>query len=309
MIKMELIFLGTSAAIPSKKRNHSAIALKAFGEVFLFDCGEGTQRQMAKAKVSPMKIEKIFISHLHGDHLLGLPGMIQTMAFRGREEPLHIFGPQGLRGMVKVALKLGYFSMNFDVYVHEIGAGKIIEKEEYVISCAETEHTVPNLSYCFEEKKRPRFLRDKAIRLGLKPGPAFGKLHRGIPVRLGNRIIRPEEVLGKPRKGIKITYSGDTRPSQELVKLARDSHILIHEATFEAGKEDKALETGHSTASEAAEVAKRSNVKNLILTHLSTRYKRSDIIERAAREIFGDTIVAHDLMSVEVRKYATKDDS
>jgi len=153
------------------------------------------------------------------------------------------------------------------------------------------------------------FLRDKAIKLGLKPGPAFGKLHRGIPVRLGDKIIKPEEVLGKPRKGIKITYSGDTRPSQNLVKLARDSHILIHEATFEAGKEDKAMETGHSTASEAAEIAKKSNVKNLILTHLSTRYKRSDIIEMAAREIFKDSIVAHDLMSVEVRKYATKHDN
>jgi len=306
---MELTFLGTSAAIPSKKRNHTAIALKAFGEVFLFDCGEGTQRQMAKAKVSPMKIKKIFISHLHGDHILGLPGMIQTLAFRGRTEPLHIFGPPGTKKMLEAAIKLGYFSLNFDIYVHEIGAGKIIEKEEYLITCAETEHTVPNLAYCFEEKKKPRFLRDKAIELGLKPGPAFGKLHRGIPIRLGDKIIKPEQVLGKPRKGIKITYSGDTRPSQKLVELAKESHILIHEATFEAGKEDKASETGHSTASEAAKIAKKSNVKKLILTHLSTRYKRSDIIEKAAMKIFKDTMVAHDLMTIEVRKYANKNNN
>ncbi|HHW04957.1 MAG TPA: ribonuclease Z [Methanothermobacter sp.] len=305
---MELTFLGTSAAIPSKKRNHTSIALKAFGEIFLFDCGEGTQRQMARAKVSPMKIKNIFISHLHGDHILGLPGMIQTLAFRGRTEPLHIFGPPGTKEVLEAAIKLGYFSMNFDIYVHEIGAGKIMEKEDYRITCVETEHTIPNLAYCFEEKKKPRFLRDKAIKLGLKPGPAFGKLHRGVPVRLGDKIIRPEQVLGKPRKGIKITYSGDTRPSKNLVRLAKNSHILIHEATFEAGKEDKALETGHSTASEAAKIAKESNVGSLILTHLSTRYKRSDVIEKAAREIFKDTKVAYDLMSIEVREYASKND-
>jgi ribonuclease Z len=298
---MELIFLGTSSAVPSKERNHSAIALKAFGEILLFDCGEGTQRQMAQVKLSPMKINKIFISHLHGDHILGIPGMIQSMGFRGRNEPLHIYGPPGISSITEASLSLGYFSLDFEIHSHEIKEGIIIDEEEYKIECAKTQHNVPNFSYAIYEKKKPRFLKEKALELGIKPGPDFGKLHQGISVQVEEKIITAEQVLGAERKGLKIVYSGDSRPCEAMVKLAKDADLLIHESTFEADYGDKAIETGHSTAAEAAQIAKDAQVKELILTHLSTRYRKSNSIKNAAKTIFQNTKVAHDLMTVEVK--------
>lgn len=298
---MELIFLGTSSAVPSKDRNHSAIALKAFGEVLLFDCGEGTQRQMAQVKLSPMKVNKIFISHLHGDHILGIPGMIQSMGFRGRKEPLHIYGPPGILSIKDAAMQLGYFSLDFEVYAHELEEGIIIDEEEYRIECVKTQHNVPNFSYAIYEKKKPRFIKEKALELGLEPGPDFGKLHQGIPVIVNGELITPEQVLGEERKGLKIVYSGDSRPCKAMVKLAENADVLIHESTFEADYTNKAMETGHSTAAEAAQIAKDADVKELILTHVSTRYRRSNLLEKAAKEIFENTRVAHDLMIVEVK--------
>jgi ribonuclease Z len=298
---MELIFLGTSSAVPSKDRNHSAMALKAFGEVLLFDCGEGTQRQMAQVKLSPMKVNKIFISHLHGDHILGIPGMIQSMGFRGRTEPLHIYGPPGIFSIKEAAMHFGYFSLDFEIHAHEIKEGIVIDEEEYKIECAKTQHNVPNFSYAIYEKKKPRFLKEKALKLGLKPGPDFGKLHRGIPVQVEDQLITAEQVLGENRNGLKIVYSGDSRPCDAMIKLAKNADLLIHESTFEADYIDKAVETGHSTAAEAAQVAKDALVKELILTHVSTRYRRSNLLEKAAKNIFKNTKVAHDLMTVEVK--------
>lgn len=305
---MEVTFLGTSSAVPSKMRNHTSIALRIPGEVFLFDCGEGTQRQMALAGISPMKVTRIFITHLHGDHILGIPGMIQSMGFRGREEPLELYGPPGTLEVYESMMKVGYFSLDFEIQVNEITEGVVVEEDEYLVSCARGSHSVTNLAYCFQEKKRPRFLREKAIALGLKPGPDFGRLHRGIPVRVGDRVIMPEEVLGEPRRGVKICYSGDTRPCESIVKLARGADLLIHESTFEAGKKDKAAESGHSTAAEAARVARDAEVRRLILTHLSTRYRRSEVLEEAAREIFPETVVAEDLMTLEVNAVESHDD-
>lgn len=299
---MELIFLGTASAIPTNYRNHSAIALKAFGEVFLWDCGEGTQRQMYRAKISPMKINQIFITHLHGDHFLGLPGMIQSMAFRGRTDPLDIYGPPGLDQMVRYIKDLGYFSLSFPIHTHEVEQGIVMEKESYRISCCLAEHNVPNLAYALEEKRNPKFLKENALKLGLKPGPDFGKLQRGMEVRIGKRIIRPEQVLGPPRKGRKIIYSGDTRPCEQLVNLAQDANILIHESTFDNSHKSKAEETKHSTASEAAFIAHKARVKQLILTHLSTRYQETDVIKKEAREIFENTLIASDFMNVKVER-------
>ncbi len=299
---MELVFLGTSSAIPTGHRNHSAIALKAFGEIILFDCGEGTQLQMSKAKISPMKINKIFITHFHGDHILGLPGIIQSMAFRGRKNPLHIFGPKGLVEMVNIIRNFGYFSLTFEIYMHEIHEGIILEEENYRISCSKMNHTVLNFAYSLYEKRRPKFIREKAIALGVNPGPDFGKLQQGIPVKVGDVIIQPEQVLGEERKGRKIVYSGDTGPSEQMVEFAKDADVLIHESTFEGIYGDKAYEMGHSTSIQAAEIAKNANVKRLILTHVSTRYKKSDILETEARDIFENSIVAEDFMHVEVKR-------
>ena len=299
---MELVFLGTSSAIPTSHRNHSAVALKAFGEIFLFDCGEGTQLQMSKAKISPTKINNIFITHFHGDHILGLPGIIQSMAFRGRKNSLHIFGPKGLVEMVNIIRNFGYFSLTFEIYMHEIDDGIILEEENYRISCSKMNHTVLNFAYSIYEKRRPKFIREKAIALGINPGPDFGKLQQGISVKVGDAVIQPEQVLGEERKGRKIIYSGDTTPSEQMVEFAEDADLLIHESTFEGIYGDKAYEMGHSTSVQAAEIAKKANVKRLILTHVSTRYKKSDILETEAKEIFENSTVAEDFMQIEVER-------
>ncbi len=300
---MELIFLGTSSAIPTKHRNHSAIALKGFGEILLFDCGEGTQRQMTRAKLSPMKIDKIFITHFHGDHFLGLPGIIQSMAFRGRTENLDVYGPPGLGKFIDMIKNLGYFALSFEIKAHEISDGTIIDNKNYTVSCCRMEHAVFNLGYCIYEKRSPKFLKDLAIKCGVNPGPNFGKLQRGIPVRVGERTVQPEEVLGKDRKGRKIVYSGDTGPCQQMIEFSNGADILIHESTFNNSHHTNALETGHSTASMAAEIAKKSGVEMLLLTHISTRYKDTKTLEKEATEIFENTCVADDLMIWDVKQH------
>jgi ribonuclease Z len=299
---MELIFLGTSSAIPTNHRNHSSIALKGFGEIILFDCGEGTQRQMTRARLSPMKIDKIFITHYHGDHFLGIPGMIQSMAFRGRKLPLHLFGPPGLSEFVDNMKNLGYFALTFEIIVHEVTDGIVHEQEDYYISCCRTEHSVLNLAYSINEKRSPKFLKERAIECGVKPGPDFGKLQRGIPVMVGDRIIKPEQVLGENRTGRKIIYSGDTRPCRQLTEFSKDADLLIHESTFNNSHTDKAYETGHSTAAMAAELAKEAHVKLLLLTHISTRYKDSKTLEKEALEVFENSRIAEDMMVVEVKQ-------
>lgn len=299
---MEITFLGTASAIPSKNRNHASIALKAFGEVFLFDCGEGTQRQLNFTNISPMKITKIFISHLHGDHILGLPGLIQSMAFRGREEPLTIYGPKGILKIKNCFFNNGFNLVNFEVKVVEIKEnGTIIENDEYIIKTEKTKHNLLNYSYSVEEKKKPRFLREKAISLGVEVGPDFGKLHNGEEVEVNGKIIKPEMVLGEPRKGIKITYSGDSRPCDAMINLAKDSSLLIHEATFLEEDKDKALENGHSTTKEAAEIAKNANVNKLIITHFSNRYTNIKQFKKETKEIFENTTVAKDFMQVLIK--------
>lgn len=300
---MELIFLGTSSALPTNKRNHSAMALKAFGEIMLFDCGEGTQRQMARLKLSPMKVNQIFITHLHGDHFLGLPGMIQSMAFRGRKDPLHIYGPEGMIKTVEHIKNLGYYSLSFPIHVYEFNEGVIRETEEYIIKCCLTHHSIPNLAYSVEEKRSPKFQKEKAIKLGLKPGPDFGKLQRGISVEVNGKTIKPEQVLGEERRGRKIVYSGDTCPCREMVHFAFHANVLIHESTFEASQEDKALKTGHSTTTHAAMIAKEAEVSELILSHMSTRYRDSDILQKEAEMIFDRVTVAEDFMIFEVKKH------
>ena len=297
---MELTFLGTSSAVPSIKRNHPAIVLKSFGEVMLFDCGESAQRQMAFAKISPMKISKIFISHFHGDHILGLPGLIQSMGFRGRTSPLHIYGPEGLNELKNSILNLGYCLIEFPIEFHEINTGTILETEEYIIKCAKTRHNVTNLSYSIEEKKKPRFLREKAIELGVSVGPDFSRLHNGEEVIVNGKTIKPEDVLGDMRKGKKICYSGDTMPCEEMIELAKDSDLLIHEATYNNEDYEKAEQNAHSTASDAANIAKNANVSKLIITHISTRYTNDEILLKEAKEIFENTYLANDLMTTEI---------
>ena len=300
---MEVTFLGTSSAVHSKDRNHPSIALKAFGDVFLFDCGEGTQRQLLFTNVSPMKISKVFITHFHGDHILGLPGLLQSMSLNGRESKLTVYGPRGLNKLKDAIYSLGYCAIEYPVEFIEIDTGIIEETDEYVIRAQSVRHNVPSLAYSIEEKKKPRFLREKAIELGVPVGPAFGKLHNGEEIEIDGRTIKPEQVLGPPRKGIKITYSGDTRPCEEMIMFARDSTLLIHESTFIQKEAQNAEEYGHSTAKDAAFVARESNSKKLIITHISTRYgeEYANMMLNEAREIFENTELAEDCMEEIVR--------
>ena len=295
---MDITFLGTSSAVPSKYRNHAGIILKYFKDTLLFDCGEGTQRQLIYAKISPMKISKIFITHFHGDHILGLPGLIQSMNFRGRDKKLTIYGPKGLNVLKESIFSLGYCKIEFPIEFIEIGSEIVEKTEDYIIKSQEVNHLVPSLAYSIEELKKPRFLRQKAIELGVPVGPAFGKLHNGQEVEIDGKIIKPEQVLGPPRKGRKITYSGDTTPCEEMIELAKDSTLLIHESTYVREDSDKAEENYHSTSSDAASIAKKSNSKKLILTHISTRYQNTDQLLDEALEIFENTEIAKDLKTI-----------
>lgn len=297
---MEIIFLGTSSAVHSYNRNHPAIILKAFGETMLFDCGEGTQRQLIFAKVSPMKISKIFLSHYHGDHILGLPGLLQSMNFRGRETKLTIYGPKGLNTLKNAIFNLGYCKIDFPIEFIEIGTETIESCEEYIIKSQDVNHQVPCLAYTVKELKKPRFLREKAIELGVPVGPAFGKLHNGEEVEVNGKIIKPEQVLGPARKGNKVTYSGDTTPCEEMIEFAKDSTLLIHESTYVNEDADKAKDNFHSTSFDAARIAKKSNSKQLVLTHFSTRYTSLDDLLKEAKEIFENTKLAKDFMKIEI---------
>ena len=300
---MEVTFLGTASAVHSKERNHPSIALKAFGDVFLFDCGEGAQKQLLFTNVSPMKISKIFITHFHGDHILGLPGLLQSMSLNGREHKLTVYGPKGLNNLKDIIYNFGYSSIEYEIDFIEIDPGIIEETDEYVIRCQSVKHNVPALAYSIEEKKKPRFLREKAIELGVPVGPDFGKLHNGQEVEIDGKIIKPEQVLGPPRKGIKITYSGDTRPCEEMIMFAKDSTLLIHESTFIQKEAQNAMDYGHSTSQDAAYVARESNSKELILTHISTRYgeEYAQIMLKEAREVFENTRIAEDYMEIHIR--------
>lgn len=287
----------------SQKRNHPSIALKAFGDIFLFDCGEGTQKQLLFTTVSPMKISKIFITHYHGDHILGLPGLLQSMSLNGRENELAIYGPRGLYKIRDAIYSLGYCAIEYPIEFIEIDDGIVEETEEYIIRAQSVRHNVPALAYSIEEKKKPRFLREKAIELGVPVGPAFGKLHNGEEVEVNGKIIKPEQVLGPPRKGIKITYSGDTRPCEEMIMLAKDSTLLIHESTFIQQEAQNAEDYGHSTAYDAAFVARESNSKELVITHISTRYGEdyAKIMLNEAKEVFENTKLAEDFMEIKLR--------
>ncbi len=300
-MNLTLIFLGTGGSLPSSRALPS-LALKRGGELLLFDCGEGTQAQMLKAGLSPLKVGSIFISHLHGDHFLGLAGLVQTMSLLGREEPLTIYVPSGEGERVETLLRLPRYTPTFELEVRELAGGEEVRREGYRILTSSTVHGVEGLAFSLEEFPRPGRLDPKrAVELGLSPGPVFSQLKAGKPVHLpGGREIRPEEVVGPPLPGRKVVYAVDTRPCEEVVALARGADVLVHDAMFEEEQGEKAKERGHSTSAEAAWVAREAGVKLLVLTHISPRYRESSRLLEQARRIFPNTVVAEDLMVLEV---------
>jgi ribonuclease Z len=291
---MRLTFLGTAGSWPTKERSASAIALDTEKELLLLDCGEGTQRQFFHSPMSFMKVRRVFITHFHGDHFLGLPGLIQSMCLNQRSDSLDIYGPPDAEEMVGRALGMGYFTRRFPIEVHALQPGTKLDLEGYSVETALAEHTVPALSYRIEEhSRRGRFDVERARTLGLK-GTDFRHLEDGETVHVGHEVVRPEDVIGPRRPGRSVVYSGDTAPSDAVRRLAYRSHLLIHEATTATELEAEANSWGHSSARQAAGIAAHAEVRQLILTHFSSRYKEVEQLEREARELFPASTAARD---------------
>ncbi|MGH7713042.1 MAG: ribonuclease Z [Gemmatimonadaceae bacterium] len=296
-------FLGTSASRPTVERGVSSVVVEREGETMLFDCGEGTQRQMMRYGVS-FALNDIFFSHFHADHFLGLPGLLRTMALQGRSEPMHLWGPPGANRFLKQAASLGAERPTFPLQIHELEPGAVAKRGDYSIVAVPAVHRGPTaLTYgLVEDERRGRFNPERARELGIPEGPLWGRIHRGESVSLDDgRVIEPGALVGPTRHGRRIVITGDTRPCDATVELARGADLLVHEATFAEEEAERARETGHSTAREAADVAARAGVRRLVLTHLSARYTRDTTdLEREARAAFPATIIARDGMEIDV---------
>jgi ribonuclease Z len=293
---MRLLFLGTAGSWPTKERATSALALDLEKELILLDCGEGTQRQFFQSTASFMRVRRVFLTHFHGDHFLGLPGLIQSMSLNHREEPLDIYGPPDTEEMVGRALRMGYFALRFPVQVHPLEAGATVELDGYRVRTARATHPVPALAYRVEEDpKRGRFDGPLARSLGIQ-GRDFARLEAGEAVRVGDRLVEPSQVMGPPRPGRSVVYTGDTAPSEEVARLAQRATVLVHEATAAQEIEREANEWGHSSARQAAECARVAEVGALFLTHFSARYKELEPLEAEARIVFPGSSAARDLL-------------
>jgi len=305
---LALTFLGTSAARPTVERNVSALALVREGETLLFDCGEGTQRQMMRYGVS-FALHDIFFTHFHGDHFLGVIGLVRTLGLQGHEGSLRLWGPKGAKQVLKSAIMLGVERVPFEIEIEELKAGDIVgeegrgKREGYCIQVFATEHGGGSIGYALVEAERyGRFDPEKARALGIPEGPLWGKLQRGEAVELADgRKLIADSVVGPRRPGRKVVITGDTRPCASVVDAAAGADLLVHEATFGEEEKDRAKETFHSTARDAAQVALAAKARKLVINHLSARYSISaEELVKEAREVFPDVVAAKDGMTVEV---------
>jgi ribonuclease Z len=296
-------FLGTSASRPTVERNVSSLAIVREGETLLVDCGEGTQRQMMRYGIS-FALDDIFFTHLHADHVIGVIGLLRTLALQGREAELRLWGPRGSARILRRAEQFGFDRLTFPVRIEELEAGAPLARDGYAILPFPVDHGgAPALGFALvEETRRGRFNPELARELGIPEGPLWGQLHRGLAVTLPDgRIVDPSALVGPTRPGRRIVVTGDTRPCEATVEAARDADLLVHEATFADEEAQRAAETGHSTAREAAETAARAGVRRLALTHFSARYSFDPSeLEREARAIFPAVTIARDGMELEV---------
>lgn len=295
-------FLGTGAACPTIDRNVSGLAVAREGETFLFDCGEGTQRQMMRYGVS-FSFTEVFFSHFHADHFLGITGLLRTLGLLDRSLPMTLYGPKGAEKILAQAVNLGFERPKFKVDIVELKAGEVLKRDDYEIQVIPVDHRTDSVGYALVEHLRlGRFDPDRARELGVPEGPLWGKIHKGESVALPDgRTVAPGELVGKARPGRRFVYSGDTRPCPALLEAAKDADLLVHEATFGEEERDRAKETGHSTAREAAEVARTAGVRRLALTHISARYTReAPELLAEAQAVFPETVVARDGMKIEV---------
>ena len=298
---MKLVFLGTSAAQPTEKRGLSCICLEKEGEILMFDAGESAQISYMKSGLGWNKKMKLFVTHLHGDHCVGILGLLQTMSMQNRTEPLEIFGPKGIDEFLAANIKILNFGLPFSILITIVNEGTIYENNKFLIHAAKANHSITAFSYLFEEKDKPgRFNVEKAKELGIPEGELWNKLQNGENIINNEKIIKPEQVLGKKRPGKKIGISGDTMPTKELEEFFRECDYLVFDSTFLDEEKQKAQDTCHSTAKQAAELAKKANVKNLILTHFSARYKDEIGHKTEAEQIHNSVITAKDLLEVEI---------
>lgn len=305
---MELLFLGTGSGVPAKHRNVSSIALKLLEErnsIWLFDCGEATQHQILHTTLKPRKVEKIFITHMHGDHIFGLPGFLSSRAFQGGDTPVTIYGPKGIRPFILSALKLSGTYIKYPLKFHEFDEeGVLFKDNQFTVSVKRLQHGIPSYGYRVEEKDHEGMLRaDKLKEIGVPFGPLFGKLKNGETVTLEDgRVIDGKNYIGPSQKGRIVTILGDTVKHPNSVKLAKNADVLVHESTFYKNDSTLAKEYNHSTNIDAAKIAKEAKAKKLLLTHISARYLSADVrqLEKEAREIFPNTFVMHDLKEIDI---------
>lgn len=305
-MSLRLTFLGTGGAVPTTERGPSALLINREGDRLLFDCGEGTQRQMMRFSTG-FTISHLFISHLHGDHVLGIPGLIQTWDFNDREEPIAIHTPPGSRRQIESLVYAAGHNPSYPVRINEVTPGTVaLSGDGYEVRAFETTHRTVSQGYVLAEDDRPgKFNRQKAEEeLGIPPGPKYGQLHRGEPItRESGEVIHPDQVVGEPRPGRKVVYTGDTRPQDRTVEAASDADLLVHDATFAENMADRARKTAHSTAVEAASVANRAGVRNLALHHISSRYAgdASPLLNEAREETAGDCFLPDDGQQMEIQ--------
>jgi ribonuclease Z len=299
-VDLDLVFLGTSASAPTPDRAPAALLVRRGGERLLFDCAEGTQRQLMRSTVGLPDLDEIFISHFHADHYLGLPGLLKTFALRQREVPVTVYGPPGLRGLFGDLRRI-FGRLTYEVEVIELRAGEALERDGYRILVFPVHHGVSAVGYALVEEPRPGFFDvEAADALGVPAGPERGALQRGESITLvDGSVVTPDEVLGEARPGRRIVLPGDTAPTEAVCVMAEGADLLVHEATFSEEERERAAETLHSTALQAAELARDAQVRVLALTHLSPRYFGPELA-REAREVFPATIVPRDFDIVEV---------
>jgi ribonuclease Z len=299
---MQMIFLGTSSAAPTVERGLSSIAIMREGELLLFDAGEGMQRNFIKAGLGMNREMKVFVTHMHADHCVGLLGLLQTMALQGRERPLDIYGQPRLKEFLLENMRIINFGLTFDVSIHTIEKeGVVVEEDGYVVRCCEAKHSIPALSFRLDERDRPGpFNVELAKKLGIPEGELYSRLQRGQDIEHGGKVVKSSEVVGPPRPGRKIGISGDTRPTDKLAKFFAGCDVLVFESTYAHDKLQKALETSHSTATEAATIAKQAAVKKLFLTHFSARYDETTALVAEASAIHGNVEAADDLKVVDI---------
>ncbi|WP_128896790.1 ribonuclease Z [Longirhabdus pacifica] len=298
---MDVLFLGTGAGMPSKERNVTSTVLKMLeerGTIWMFDCGEGTQHQILHSSLKMRKLEKLFITHLHGDHIYGLHGLLTSRAFQGGETPLSIYGPPGIRKWVEVGLEVSDAHLNYDLHIEEIEEGMIFEDEQVKVHVLKLDHRIDSYGYRIEEKDRPGKLRlDKLKQWNVPPGPIYADIKKGKPVRLDDGTLIPASDLLLPStKGRCVSILGDTRICENSKALCKDADVVVHEATFDSSLGDLAYKYFHSTAKEVAQMAKECNVGTLILTHISSRYNKEeeDPLLIDIGDVFSPVFVAYD---------------